>query len=130
MQVPVDVLLSCREDDVLLLPQIAQWCRDAAKGEASGVRQFTLLLTPANKGEPIFPEASVGDATEAEGALQGLPNARIVRSQMSESILMEATARMPRPCRIVVSGPGGFNTAARRMLADLVDEESVTVLSA
>ena len=46
--------------------------------------------------------------------------------------MVDATARMPRPCRVVVSGPGPFNAAARRMLVDggLVDEEDVTILSA
>ena len=44
---------------------------------------------------------------------------------------MEATGRMPQPCRVVVSGPGPFNLAAKRMLAELnVDDESVTILSA
>ena len=131
LHVPIDVIISCREDDVLLLPQLAQWCADASGGEARGVRHCTLLLTPPNKGEPIFPDAASGDAAEAEGALHGLPNARILRAQLNAEILTEATARMPQPCRVVVSGPGGFNSAAREMLLELVDdEEQITTLSA
>ena len=54
-----------------------------------------------------------------------------LRSQLSAEVVMEATGRMPQPCRAVVSGPGPFNLAARRMLAGLnVDDESVTILSA
>ena len=68
---------------------------------------------------------------EAEELLQSLPNVRIVRSQLSAEVVMEATGRMPQPCRVVVSGPGPFNLAAKRMLAELnVDDEGVTILSA
>ena len=141
MHVPIDVVLSCREDDVLLVPQIAQWCRDGGEGEAGvrGVRNCMLLLTPPNKHEPPFAsaaaaaeaEAARGDASEAEGALHGLPNARIRRTQLCAEVLLEATARMPSPCRVIVSGPGPFNVAAQRMLGELgVDEDDVTVLSA
>ena len=165
---PLDVLVSSREDDVLLLPQLRQWCQGCNGGgsgnggggnggggngagpggggggaggggggtggdAARGVRRCTLLLTPPNQSEPPFPEAEGrGDAAEAEGALHGLPNCRILRQQLSADLLVDATARMPRPCRVVVSGPGPFNAAARRMLVDggLVDEEDVTILSA
>ena len=72
-----------------------------------------------------------GDASAAEGALHGLPNARIRRTQLCAEVLLEATARMASPCRVIVSGPGPFNAAAQRMLAELgVDEDDVTVLSA
>ena len=49
LAVPIDLVLSCREDDVPLLPQIAQLCGDG--GEAGGVRHCTLLLTPMARGE-------------------------------------------------------------------------------
>ena len=55
----------------------------------------------------------------------------MLRSRLNPQILAEAYERMPQPCRVVVSGPGGFNTAAREMLLELVDdEEQVTILSA
>ena len=159
LHVPLDVVISSREDDVLLLPQLKQWCQGCNSGassgsggssgstdgsgaggaggaggnEARGVRRCTLLLTPPNQSEPPFPDAAgTGDAAEAEGALHGLPNCRILRQQLSADVLVDATARMPRPCRVVVSGPGPFNAAARRMLVDggLIDEEDVTILSA
>ena len=132
LHVPIDVVLSCREDDVLLLPELARWCGDGDGGEASGVRHCALLLTPpANAREPPFPDAPAGGAAEAERALHGLANARVVRSRLNPTILAEAFARMPQPCRVVVSGPGGFNSAAREMLLELVDdEEQITTLSA
>ena len=132
LHVPIDLVLSCREDDVLLLPQIAQWCREG--DEARGVRQCTLLLTPAaNANAPPFPTASAGDAYEAESLLQGLSNVRVLRTRLSADLVSEAFARMPQPCRILVSGPGAFNSAARAMLAELIEDdvdEQVTILSA
>ena len=143
---PVDVVLSCREDDALLLPQLAGWCRESEEGGAGnervavnavvrGVRSCTLLLTPAAAGGAAaapFPTAPAGDAAEAEGLLQGLPNARVVRARLSAPLVAESWAQMAQPCRVVVSGPGGFNTAARAMLAEAgVDVEAhVTILSA
>ena len=66
----------------------------------------------------------------AEEALQGLDNACILRSRLSSDLVADAVARLPQPCRVVVSGPGGFNAAARDMLARLVDEDQITILSA
>ena len=129
LRVPIDVLVSYREDDVLLLPQIAELCRG---GEQAGVRHCTLLLTPEkNSGAPPFPSAPAGDAGEAERALQGLANAKVVRSRLKSAIVAEALKRMPAPCRVVVSGPSGFNSAAREMLTRSgVDTEQITVLTA
>ena len=125
LHVPIDLVYSCREDDVLMLPQLATWCRDGGGGDASGVRRCTLLLTPANAQPGCFGDAAGGTAAEAEELLQSLPNVRIVRSQLSAEVVMEATGRMAQPCRVVVSGPGPFNLAAKRMLAELnVDDEA------
>jgi hypothetical protein len=124
-----------REDDVLLLPQIAQWCRDD-----EGLRHCTLLLTPAGRvvtganagaGAEVaalpFPEGPGADLAEIEA----LENACVIRSRLSPLVLAEAFGRMVKPCRTVVSGPGGFNSAAREMLLALVDDEDdITVLSA
>ena len=33
LAVPIDLLLSCREDDVLMVPQLTQWCQDACDFE-------------------------------------------------------------------------------------------------
>ena len=117
-----------RADDVLLLPQIAHWCRSG--GEASGLRRATLLLTPANANAPPFPVAAGGDAAEAERELDGIPNALLLRARISPAIVTEALVRMPPPCRVVVSGPGEFNTAVRGMLSELIDDEQVTILAA
>ena len=66
----------------------------------------------------------------AEAALREVENASVQRSRLSAAIVAEAIERMPKPCRVVVSGPSGFNSAAREMLSRVVDQDSVTVLSA
>ena len=130
LHVPIDLVLSCREDDVLLLPRIAQWCRDG--DGARGVRTCTLLLTPPTEVHaPPFPAVHTGDAAEAERLLRGLANVRVLRKRLSPDLVSESFERMAQPCRVVVSGPGQFNTAARAMLEELVNvEEQVTILSA
>ena len=68
---------------------------------------------------------------DVDAAVAGLENASVVRGRLSADILSSAYARMPQPCRVVVSGPGEYNSAVREMLMDLVDDlDSVTVLSA
>ena len=55
----------------------------------------------------------------------------ILRSRASAVVVTEACGRMPRPCRVVVSGPGGFNTAVQQMLEPVIDDpEHITVLTA
>ena len=72
-----------------------------------------------------------GDAAEAESLLHDVANARVLRTRLNADLVSQAFGRMPQPCRVVVSGPGEFNTAARAMLAELVDvEEQITILSA
>lgn len=128
LRVPIDALLSFRDDDVLHLPYIADCCR---QGTERGLRRCTLLLTPASAaGPPHFADAAGGDGDEAARELRGLANATILQSRITPSIVADAIARMPPPCRVVVSGPDGFNTAARSMLSRLVDDDQVTVLSA
>ena len=104
-----------------------QWCTD---GEEAGVRDCTLLLTDANIDTPPFPELSGGDKQAALETLKDLANARTVTSRLTTGIVAHAVGRMTRPCRVLVSGPDGFNSAAREMLAPLVDEEEITILSA
>ena len=94
--------------------------------------RYTVRSFGIRRNEKISVHCTVrGPKVEAEEILQSLPNVRIVRSQLSAEVVMEATGRMPPPCRVVVSGPGPFNLAAKRMLAELnVDDEGVTILSA
>ena len=124
--VPIDVILSFREDDVLHLSEIAEHCLD----EKRGVRNCTVLLTAKSADPPIFPDASSGDKIHAQKTLQGVPNARILRSRLRFPIVSEAVTRMPKPCRVIVSGPAGFNNCARAMLKQLINMDNVTILAA
>lgn len=137
--VPIDALLSFSEDDVLLVPEVAAWCSQGLEAEGGcwrGLRRCTMVLTArddAARGSQVpFPQCATGDAAEAEATLGGLPNVRMSRGgRLSVAAVAEAVGRMPRPCRAVVSGPGGFNAAARRMLTDAgLGAECVTVLAA
>ena len=117
--------------DLIAPSPFPQWCRD---GEALGVRQATLLLTPAvnSHAPPPFPDGfETGDGADADRLLRDVPNARVLRQRLGADLVTGAYRRMPPPCRVIVSGPGGFNAAAREMLAKVVDvEEWVTILSA
>ena len=148
---PIDVLLSFREDDVLMLPELTSWCREGAAGPVSspygmtheGVRHCTVLLTPPAvkpsgdpSGDPSgvpFPNHLHGSSTDADNALASLAKFADVRRgrRLDAEIVEAAVARMPPPVRVVVSGPSAFNGAAREYLRELMDvEKHVTILAA
>jgi len=127
LRIPIDLILSCREDDVLMISQIAEWCR---AGEAKGIRNCTLLLTSANAGSPIYPDVTCGDQEEVEKSLLDIANIQILKSRMNSEIVSEAAERMIKPCRVIVSGPEGFNAASRELLKNHFEEEEIVVLSA
>jgi ferredoxin-NADP reductase len=130
LHVPIDAVLSFRADDVLLVDEVAERCRQHLRDARKGLRRATLLLTSPNEGPAPFPKCTRGTAALAEAALREVENASVQRSRLSAAIVAEAIERMPKPCRVVVSGPSGFNSAAREMLSRVVDQDSVTVLSA
>jgi hypothetical protein len=140
---PIDVLLSFREDDVLMTPELTRWCREGAAGPVSspfgttyaGVRHCTVLLTPpvmtSGAGVP-FPShpKCLSDADDAVASLAKFADVR--RGYRLDANGVEAAvARMPPPCRVVVSGSSAFNGAAREYLRELMDiEKHVTILAA
>ena len=131
LHVPIDLILSCREDDTLLLPHITEWCREGMAEDARGIRSCTLLLTPPASGSVAlpYPNVRVGDSAEAEALLREVENVRIRRERLSAEVVSDALRRMPHPTRVIVSGPATFNVAARSLL-DSLDESQVTLLSA
>ena len=78
-----------------------------------------------------FPEPnSAGHQAELE-TLQSLPNAQVLHTRLTVELVSEAMAHMPMPCRVVVSGPQGFNSAVREMLSSAsVDDAAITILEA
>jgi len=148
LQVPLDLVFSTREDDILMLPEITAQSRrgSEAAGHRQGIRQCTLLLTrrqtsrisqdetPTNNACP-FPDFSACDTHPKDDSLeqfQSLPNARMMNNtRLNPTLVADSVSRMPAPCRIVVSGPSGFNMAAREMLRDMgVEDDTITVLEA
>ena len=138
LHVPIDLVLSCRSDDVLMLPEITNLCQEASDFSAAnpdapivkGLRRCTLLLTDATPSQSSpFPDFSGSEAELAE--LQSKPNARALHTRLSSELVLEAMSHMPMPCRVVVSGPSAFNAAAREMLIKIdVDADAITVLEA
>ena len=134
LKVPIDVIYSCREDDVLLLPQIAKWCHEYGETEnteSKGIRHFTLLLTRANSDTKPYPSTQRGNGEEAALQLQELCNTHILHERLNTNLVVSALQCCAQPCRVLVSGPASYNEATRSMLTGLVEvDEQVTVLSA
>lgn len=137
LHVPIDLILSCRNDDVLMLPDIIQRSREGndeakSKNNTKGLRRSTLLLTGANESIESCPFPDCLPTTEGElDELHSLPNGRVLNTRLTLELVSEAVSQMPLPCRVVVSGPSGFNSAARGMLVQTnVAEDAITILEA
>jgi hypothetical protein len=134
---PIDLIQSCREDDVLLLPQIKEYCKEGLKQHPQnrGLRHYKLLLTEGERGEDVRPpfhgRFDATDAVQYDDALKDVANAIILKTRLNEDIVADAIGGMELPCRVIVSGPDTFNDAARRFLdACGVDSSHVTILAA
>mmetsp|Transcript_64437 Transcript_64437/g.119858 ORF Transcript_64437/g.119858 Transcript_64437/m.119858 type:complete len:613 (+) Transcript_64437:101-1939(+) len=145
MRVPIDVVFSCRRDDILMLGEITQWCQEALENDQNsrdpppfrGIRHCTLLLTePVGAGQST-PFSTAGTTFESDQAAElelfsSLPNSSLVYGRVSLELLAESVSKMPQMCRVVVSGPAGFNTTVRELLlsSDMVREPQLTILTA
>lgn len=128
LHVPVDVILSCRRNDVLELEELGDWCREGAQNPNKGLRRCLLLVTPSSTGTTeAFPD---GPDTNL-ASLEVLPNITIEYTRLQASHVNTAVSRMPPRCRVVVSGPSSFNAAARSLLLEAaVPNDSITILEA
>ena len=139
IQCPVDLIHCCREDDILLLPEIKQYCVEGLRPHPKfrGLRSYTLLLTKEKRREdeaasPPFAKVFSEDDAASHGAvLKNVPNAQARYSRLDKRLVADAVRRLDRPFRVVVSGPDSFNSAARDFLDDCgVESKQVTILSA
>ena len=129
LRIPIDLILSCREDDVLMLPEVVQFCKESQSGVEKGLRNCTLLLTDANSRINTFPFTTPTPSVQHIEELASMENAQVIRSRLKLEIVIESLSKMPQPCRVVVSGPAGFNTAAREMLKEAnVPDANLTIL--
>ena len=149
LRCPIDLIHSCREDDVLMLPEIRDYCIEGGQSKSSpnmpfkGLRSYTLLLSGANKSVGAFQNdiGHGGDgATTAKETLKDVSNATVLgATKIDEHNIAQALARIARSngnsmdaIRIVVSGPGSYNAAVRSILVDCcrVESSRITILSA
>ena len=111
---PIHLIQSCRADDVLMSADLERW------STAGLLKSWSLLLTDPEPGPLPFPDAPGFNLTR-----------HVVRSRISKDILQRQLEQCHKPCRVLVSGPAGFNAAAQSLLVDLgCGREAMTVLSA
>ena len=68
---------------------------------------------------------------DVRAAFAGQDSAVCDSGRLSLELLRAELAPLPKPLRIVVSGPEGYNGAAKSMLQELgVEAEAITILSA
>ena len=133
---PIDLIQSCREDDLLLLPQIKEYCVEGMKKHPKfrGLRDYTLLLTKKSQNVPgtLISSGENDSEVDCDAIFKDVPNATTIKSQrLNRDIVANAVGRLLPPYRVVVSGPDAFNNAAREFLNDCgVDSNYLTVLSA
>ena len=140
LQCPINVVHSCREDDALLLPEIAEWCHEGRKPGLTirRLRNYALLLTEEKRGgdggdadAPFRKRFEEKGGVADVGVVEGVPNATVRRCRLNSDIVAEAILRMEYPFRVVISGNDAFNAAAKGFLDKFgVPEEYVTMLSA
>ncbi len=130
LRVPMDVVISFREDDVLLAEDLSRWCQ----GDGfNGIRNLIILVTPPQQSADTPPFASSTSSVDDHlNTMSEMPNVKIMISRIDRSVMRDVCNHArPQPCRIVVSGPGGFNMAVKGMLDEFIDDERfITVLAA
>jgi len=132
----IDLIFSCREDDILMLPEIKQYCIEGMRPHPkyTGLRNCTLLLTKEKKQEeslPPFNDVFKGNI-DYDAILNDAPaNVKTMCSRLDKNLVEEAVGRLDYPYRIIVSGPDSYNNAARELLEECnVESKHVTILSA
>ena len=138
LHIPIDLIYSCRADDILLLQEIKNFCQQSQiEGETKGIRRCTLLITGTEQADGssgvsrAFENFSSQEKVDVVKVLQDLPNARVLHSRLTLSVVETSVANMSQPSRVIVSGPSDFNVATKGMLIKAnVNEEKITILEA
>jgi hypothetical protein len=103
-----------------------------------GLESFQTAYAPAalrRQLEAATPFAADATPPADLAALAALPNVSLVEHRVTRELLQAELAHLQGgaspPCRVVVSGPAGFNGAVKAMLGQCgVDKDMITVLSA
>lgn len=147
MKCHIDLIHSCNECDLLMLPEIKKFCIEGTTHPSMfrGLRSYTLLISPKkvnatrdqdhNDGSCSLPpfEGTFSDDNTKEhlAELQSCSNVTVMTSRLRLNIIEQAVKNMETPYRIVVSGPDSYNSAVKKFLDEcFVDPGSVTLLSA
>lgn len=124
---PIRLIYCCRSDDVLMIPDIVEWCRKHK------LEHCHVVMSGPNQSSMPFPEGACSNVDEA---FKSVDNANFTRGRVSLQLLRKELScldhSLEQPRRIVVSGPEGFNQAVRQMLKEsgvFLDDE-VTFLEA
>ena len=143
LQCPIDLVFSCRDDDLFLLGYILDACKEAKlkhPKKYKGLRHCTLLITTGTTKQngisttevPLpFPNYS-NESTSS--LLQQLQQNDVIihKYRLNKDIISKSIEKMVEPCRVLVSGPDSYNQAARELLdeCDFPTSTHLTVLSA
>ena len=115
LAVPIDLVLSCREDDVLMVPQLTQWCQDACDCEERKAKERATQL----------------EHQEAKQAKQDVGGSEDDSESDESDWEMEASAPPPidhgatvglRRCTLLLTGKGP--PLPSPLFADGIDHES------
>ena len=70
LAVPMDLVLSCREDDVLMVPELTQWCLDACDFEEKKAQERAkqLALQQAKQAKKDAGEESEDDSDDSDSS--------------------------------------------------------------
>ena len=145
---PIDLIHSCRYDDLLLMSRIKQYCLEGLRPHPKfrGLRNYTLLVTEGNgknhnsnnssnssssSEPPILPpfqdvlhsSSSNNNNNQFRGndggdIFKDVANAVVREKRLDATTVAEALQKLIPPYRIVISGPDSFNVAARNILLE------------
>mmetsp|Transcript_2308 Transcript_2308/g.3348 ORF Transcript_2308/g.3348 Transcript_2308/m.3348 type:complete len:503 (-) Transcript_2308:486-1994(-) len=138
LRCPIDLIHSCRQDDILLWPEIKQYCVEGLRPHPRfrGLRNYTLLLTndcSSNSCEPPLKGKFTDKGEDGIGEdLKDFQNMSLKKPQrLNKGIVTDALERLVQPYRVIVSGPDSYNDAAREFLVECgVNASQMTILSA
>jgi len=111
--IPVTLIYSCREDDVLMAPELDFWALDQGTTQKGPSKAILALTEPVETASPPFPGAVAPLKSQLDKACSGL---RIVDGRVSEVLLFGELDGLPKPIRTVVCGPEAMNVAIEKML--------------
>ena len=135
---PVHVVYVCERDDVLMARELGRWCAAKDSNSAQLQRLVLAISAPQEDRAAAFPQT---EAEKGDGwmELETLDNVRVLQgataSELLTSELLQAEMAPLHAlgcCRVVVSGPAGFNLTVAEMLESQcqVDPNAITILAA